>query len=43
LPGEVTQKGYNIVCWNKSDLDYCAVSDTGMDELLDLVRLIKQQ
>ena len=43
LPGEVTQKGYNIVCWNKADLDYCAVSDTGMDELLDLVRLIKQQ
>ena len=43
LPNEVTQKGYNIVCWNKADLDYCAVSDTGMDELLDLVRLIKQQ
>jgi anti-sigma factor RsiW len=43
LPGEVTQKGYHIVCWNSADLDYCAVSDTGMDELLDLVRLIKQQ
>jgi anti-sigma factor RsiW len=43
LPGEVTRKGYNIVCWNSADLDYCAVSDTGMDELLDLVRLIKQQ
>jgi anti-sigma factor RsiW len=43
LPSEVTQKGYNIVCWNGADLDYCAVSDTGMDELLDLVRLIKQQ
>jgi anti-sigma factor RsiW len=43
LPGEVTQKGYHIVCWTSADLDYCAVSDTGMDELLDLVRLIKQQ
>jgi anti-sigma factor RsiW len=43
LPGEVTQKGYHIVCWNNADLDYCAVSDTGVDELLDLVRLIKQQ
>jgi anti-sigma factor RsiW len=43
LPGEVTQKGYHIVCWNSADLDYCAVSDTGLDELLDLVRLIKQQ
>jgi anti-sigma factor RsiW len=43
LPGEVTRKGYHIVCWKGADLDYCAVSDTGMDELLDLVRLIKQQ
>jgi anti-sigma factor RsiW len=43
LPGEVTQKGYHIVCWRGGDLDYCAVSDTGLDELLELVRLIKQQ
>jgi anti-sigma factor RsiW len=43
LPGETTVKGYNITCWRGGDLDYCAVSDTGMDELLDLVRLIKQQ
>jgi anti-sigma factor RsiW len=43
LPGEVTQKGYHMVCWRGADLDYCAVSDTGMDELLDLVRLMKQQ
>ena len=43
LPSENTQKGYHIACWRNSDLDYCAVSDTGMDELLDLVRLMKQQ
>jgi len=43
LPGEVTQKGYHIACWNSADLNYCAVSDTGLDELLDLVRLIKRQ
>jgi anti-sigma factor RsiW len=43
LPGEVTQKGYHMVCWRGADLDYCAVSDTGMDELLDLVRLMEQQ
>jgi anti-sigma factor RsiW len=43
LPKEVTLKGYHIVCWNSADLDYCAVSDTGMDELLALVRLVKQQ
>jgi anti-sigma factor RsiW len=43
LPGELTRKGYHIACWNGADLDYCAVSDTGMDELLALVRLIKQQ
>jgi anti-sigma factor RsiW len=43
LPDEVTRNGYHIVCWRGGDLDYCAVSDTGLDELLDLVRLIKQQ
>jgi anti-sigma factor RsiW len=43
LPDGITRKGYHIVCWRGADLDYCAVSDTGMDELLDLVRLIKQQ
>ena len=43
LPAEATLKGYHIACWKSADLDYCAVSDTGMDELLDLVRLIKQQ
>jgi anti-sigma factor RsiW len=43
LPDEVTRDGYHIVCWNGADLDYCAVSDTGMDELLALVHLIKQQ
>lgn len=43
LPGDVTLKGYHIVCWRGADLDYCAVSDTGLDELLDLVRLIQQQ
>ena len=43
LPTEETQKGYHIACWRGADLSYCAVSDTGMDELLDLVRLMKQQ
>jgi anti-sigma factor RsiW len=43
LSNEETQKGYHIACWRSADLDYCAVSDTGMDELLDLVRLMKQQ
>jgi len=43
LSTEETQKGYHIACWRGADLDYCAVSDTGMDELLDLVRLMKQQ
>jgi len=43
LPNEETQKGYHMACWRSADLDYCAVSDTGMDELLDLVRLMKQQ
>jgi len=27
--------------WKAGDLDYCAVSDTGWDELLGLVRLLR--
>jgi len=34
--------GYRIACWRAADLQYCAVSDTGWDELDALVRLIEQ-
>ena len=41
LPGAVTHNGYHIVCWKGGNLAFCAVSDTGRDELLRLVGLIK--
>jgi anti-sigma factor RsiW len=41
LPDEATRSGYHVACWTKGDLRYCAVSDTAWDELLGLVRLLK--
>ena len=43
LPANVTRNGYHFVFWKNGDLDYCAVSDTARDELLGLVRLLKDQ
>jgi anti-sigma factor RsiW len=42
LPADVTRSGYHLAFWKAGDLEYCAVSDTGWDELLGLVRLIKE-
>jgi anti-sigma factor RsiW len=42
LPNDVTRSGYHLAFWSKGDLRYCAVSDTGWDELLGLVRLLKE-
>jgi anti-sigma factor RsiW len=41
LPGKLTRNGYHFVSWKAGDLQYCAVSDTGWDELLALVRLLQ--
>jgi anti-sigma factor RsiW len=41
LPGQVTRHGYHAVFWQVGDLQYCAVSDTSWDELLGLVRLLR--
>jgi anti-sigma factor RsiW len=41
LPNDVTRSGYHLAFWQEGDLDYCAVSDTGWDELLGLVRLLR--
>lgn len=43
LPGEASRNGYHMMCWRNADLDYCAVSDAGAEELGELVRLVKQQ
>jgi anti-sigma factor RsiW len=42
LPDNATRSGYHLAFWREGDLDYCAVSDTGWDELLGLVRLLRQ-
>ncbi len=37
-----TRSGYHLVFWQQGDIQYCAVSDTGWDELLALVRLLHE-
>jgi len=41
LPGNTTRNGYHLAFWRQGDIQYCAVSDTGWDELLGLVRLLR--
>ena len=41
MPGDATRSGYHLAFWKEGDLEYCAVSDTGWDELLGLVRLLR--
>ena len=41
LPGNTTRGGYHLAFWKAGDLEYCAVSDTGWDELLGLARLLR--
>jgi len=38
---EVTRNGYHLLFWRTGDLEFCAVSDTGWDELHALARLIQ--
>lgn len=42
LPADTTRNGYRMMFWQIGDLNYCAVSDTGWDELGALVRLMQQ-
>jgi anti-sigma factor RsiW len=41
FPGTLTRDGYHMVFWKSGDLQYCAVSDTGWDELLALRQLVQ--
>ncbi len=43
LPNNTTRNGYHLAYWQQGDIQYCAVSDTGWDELLGLVRLLREQ
>lgn len=40
-PAFATRNGYHIACWRSGDLQYCAVADTGREELLGLQRLLQ--
>jgi anti-sigma factor RsiW len=42
-PSNTTRNGYHLAFWQQGDIQYCAVSDTGWDELLGLVRLMRDQ
>jgi len=41
LPEFSSRSGYHIVCWKLGNLQYCAISDTGWDELQALTRLLR--
>jgi len=43
LPQQTTRNGYHLLFWKNGDVQYCAVSDAGWDELAKLVRLLQQQ
>ncbi len=43
LPSNTTRSGYHLAYWQQGDIQYCAVSDMGWDELLELVRLLREQ
>jgi hypothetical protein len=37
-----TRNGYHLAFWKVGNLQYCAVSDAGWDELGGLVRLLRE-
>jgi anti-sigma factor RsiW len=41
LPKNTTRNGYHLAFWQAGDLAYCAVSDTGWEELLGLAQLMQ--
>jgi anti-sigma factor RsiW len=41
LPRDTTRNGYHLAFWRSGNLLYCAVSDTGWDELLRLESLMR--
>jgi anti-sigma factor RsiW len=42
LPRDGTRNGYHLAFFREGNLVYCAVSDTGWDELHDLVNLLQE-
>jgi anti-sigma factor (TIGR02949 family) len=43
VPQDTTRNGYHLAFWKVGNLAYCAVSDTGWNELKGLVRLLQEQ
>jgi len=43
LSQQTTRNGYHLLFWKNGDVQYCAVSDAGWEELAKLVRLLQQQ
>ena len=43
LPEFSSRSGYHIACWRDANLQSCAVSDTGWDELQGLTRLLRER
>ncbi len=41
LPDFATRNGYHIVFWRSGNLVFCAISDTAVDDILQLSRLLK--
>lgn len=40
-PASATRKGYHVLCWRSRDIDSCAVSDAGWEELQGFVKLVQ--
>jgi anti-sigma factor RsiW len=43
LAARTTRSGYHLVSWRVGDLEYCAVSDAGWEELGALERLLRER
>jgi anti-sigma factor (TIGR02949 family) len=43
VPQDTTRNGYHLAFWKVGNLGYCAVSDTGWNELKGLVLLLQEQ
>jgi anti-sigma factor RsiW len=42
LPRQGSRAGYHILCWRAADLGYCAVSDSGWQELSGLAQRLQE-
>lgn len=42
LPATTARNGYHLIFWKSGNIAFCAVSDTGLDEIMTLTRLIQK-